>query len=71
MRRMTNSDLTDIESRLMHQEKLLLELNTLVFRQQTEIDRLTKSCESLIQQLKDLRESSGPGEVIDTPPPHY
>lgn len=61
----------DFESRLMHQEKLVQELNTIVFRQQNEIDRLTAACSEMTRNMKALRDSSGAGDIIDTPPPHY
>ena len=68
---MSDEQIHDLQTRLMHQEKLLSELNTLVFRQQKEIDRLTAASKELTDALKQLRDSGGSNEIVDTPPPHY
>ena len=58
--------LTALEERLMHQERLLEELNEIVTTQQGTIDKLQREIARLRDQLAE-----GPGEDVDEPPPHY
>jgi SlyX protein len=58
--------LIDLESRLMHQEKLLEQLDEVVTAQQDQLDRLRR-------EVARLREEAlhGSGEDVNEPPPHY
>ena len=58
--------LTALEERLMHQDRLLEELNEIVTSQQAQIEKLTREITRLEQQL-----AQGRGEDVDEPPPHY
>lgn len=59
--------IVDLEIQLMHQQRLLEELNELVYSQQQAIDRLSKDIHQLKEQLPSLNKS----EDEETPPPHY
>lgn len=58
--------LTALEERLMHQERLLEELNDIVTTQQSTIEKLQREIARLKDQLAE-----GPTEDVDEPPPHY
>ena len=57
---------TDFEMRLMHQEKLLEQLNEIVTEQQTQLERLRREVARLKDQL-----AQGTSEDVNEPPPHY
>jgi SlyX protein len=63
--------LTELEIRYMKQEKTLLDLSDVVYRQEVAIERLKREVEQLREQLAALT----PGGVSDSgeepPPPHY
>ncbi len=56
----------DFEMRLMHQEKLLEQLNEIVTEQQTQLERLRREVARLKDQL-----AQGASEDVNEPPPHY
>ena len=56
----------DFEMRLMHQEKLLEQLNEVVTTQAGDIQRLQREIKRLKEQVMQ-----GPTEDVDEPPPHY
>lgn len=56
----------DVESRLMHQDKLLGQLDEVVRQQQQQIARLEQQVTRLYAQLRMLQ-----GDVPDERPPHY
>ncbi len=58
--------LIDLESRLMHQEKLYEQLNEVVTEQAALIDRLHREISRLKEQIL-----AGPNEDVNEPPPHY
>jgi SlyX protein len=65
----TDQRLTELEIKLSFTEDLLDDLNTLVVRQQQQIDRL-------LREVKDLRQQStadpaAPRSLRDELPPHY
>jgi SlyX protein len=61
--------LTDIETKIAHQEYLLGELNDVVTSQQAQIANLELLCKSLIDRVKTLAESGM--TAADEKPPHY
>lgn len=64
---MTAERLNALEIKVAFQEKAIRELNDVIYRQQTEIDRLTV-------QVKTLLESGTPGGSdgpANEKPPHY
>ena len=56
----------DLEMRLMHQEKLLEQLNEAVTKQHMQIDGLTRAIVHLKEQVL-----GGDTEDVNEPPPHY
>ena len=68
---MTEERFVDLETRLAHQEHLLLELNEVITKQQENIMRLEKLCDSIIERVRSLGEAL-PGDAnVDEKPPHY
>ena len=59
--------IVDLEVQVMHQQRLLEELNELVYSQQQTIDRLSTEFRQLKEQLPSLNKN----EEEETPPPHY
>ena len=62
----------EIEEKLAHLIRTVDELNDVVTRQQTQIDRLTRRVEMLMQREAE-REAQGTGGIVlgDERPPHY
>jgi len=68
---MSEDRLVDIESKLAHQDQLLLDLNDVVTSQQAKIMQLEQLCNSLIDRVRALGDDV-PGEATqDERPPHY
>ncbi len=61
----------EIETKLAHQEHLLSELNEALTDQQAQISGLERLCQSLIERLKSLLDSSPADQATDDRPPHY
>jgi SlyX protein len=68
---MTEQRFVDLESRLAHQEHLLLELNDVITKQQENIMRLEERCDSIIERVRSLGEALPGNEIVDGKPPHY
>ena len=66
---MTDQRFVDIETKLAHQEHLVLELNEVITKQQEKIMRLEALCESIIERIRSLGEVALPD--TDEVPPHY
>ncbi len=68
---MSEERLVDIETKLAHQEQLVLELNDVVTEQQQKIMKLEELFASLVERFRSL----GDGESLegnqDQRPPHY
>lgn len=56
----------DLEVRYAHADKLLKELNDVIYAQQKTIDSMLKRIKALEERVRSLGEDA-PGE----PPPHY
>ncbi len=68
---MSEDRLIDIESKLAHQDQLMLELNDVVTEQQAKIMQLEQLCNSLLARVRAISEAA-PGDVPqDDRPPHY
>lgn len=68
---MSDDRLIAIESKLAHQEQLLMELDNVVTEQQARIMQLEQLGTSLlarVREIGDARPEDGPG---DERPPHY
>ncbi len=61
----------EIETKLAHQEHLLSELNEALTDQQAQISGLERLCQSLIERVKSLLDSSSADQATDERPPHY
>lgn len=68
---MTEERLVDIETKLAHQEHLLLELNDVITKQQETIMRLESLCDSMVERLRSLAEMAPGDSNVDEVPPHY
>ena len=68
---MTEQRFVDLETKLAHQEHLLLELNDVITKQQENIMRLEKLCDSIIERVRSLGEALPAGVNVDEKPPHY
>jgi len=68
---MTEQRFVDLETKLAHQEHLLLELNEVITKQQENIMRLEKLCESIVQRVRSLGEALPADTNADEKPPHY
>ena len=68
---MSDERLVDIETKLAHQEHLLIELNDVITKQQEKIMQLEELCGSLVDRVRSISEAlpgDGTGNEI---PPHY
>ncbi len=61
----------EIETKLAHQEHLLSELNEALTDQQAQISGLERLCQSLIDRVKSLLDSSPADQATVERPPHY
>jgi SlyX protein len=68
---MTEQRFVDLETKLAHQEHLLLELNDIITKQQENIMRLEKLCDSIIERVRSLSEAAPADTNADEKPPHY
>ena len=68
---MSEDRLVDIESKLAHQDQLLLELNDVVTAQQAKIMQLEQLCSSLLDRVRSISESMPGDASADERPPHY
>jgi SlyX protein len=63
------NDMIEVQTRLAFQEDTINQLNDVVTRQQSQLDRLAQAVAFLKRQLQELPSGEGPGE--EPPPPHY
>ena len=68
---MTEQRFVELETKLAHQEHLLLELNDIITKQQENIMRLEKLCDSIIERVRSLSEAAPADTSVDEKPPHY
>ncbi len=66
----TSRRLDELEIKASFADDLLDQLNNVILRQQTQIDRLTEQLLQLRQQIAQT-DGSGPGQLRDELPPHY
>lgn len=68
---MSEERLVDIESKLAHQDQLLIELNDVISDQQAKIMKLEELYGFLLDRVRSIGESL-PGDASqDERPPHY
>ncbi len=68
---MSEERLIDIESKLAHQDQLMLELNEVVTGQQVKIMQLEQLCSSLVERVRAIGEATTGDGPQDDRPPHY
>jgi len=68
---MDDRRLTDIESKLSHQENLVSELNDVITDQQAQISALERRLQQLLDHVRSLPETAGRIGSDDERPPHY
>ena len=68
---MTADRLIDIETKLAHQEQLLIELNDAFAKQQDSIMKLERLCASIAERLRSLGDGESTSPPEDERPPHY
>ncbi|MDH3532503.1 MAG: SlyX family protein [Gammaproteobacteria bacterium] len=67
---MSEERLVEIESKLAHQDQLLLDLNDAVALQQEKIMRLEALSKTLLDRVRAIGDAL-PGDAQDERPPHY
>lgn len=68
---MSEDRLIDIESKLAHQEQLLIELNEVLTEQQARVMQLERLSTSLIERIRAIGEGAPDDGPTDERPPHY
>ncbi len=68
---MSEDRLIDIESKLAHQEQLLMELNEVLTQQQGRIMQLEQLSTSLIERVRAIGDVTPDEGPVDERPPHY
>ncbi len=68
---MQDDRLIDIETKLSYQESLLDQLNSIIIKQQAELDALKRSLKNLQERISLLNEASSENNNINELPPHY
>ena len=68
---MNDDRLVDIESKLAHQDQLLLELNEVVTDQQARIMQLEEQYRALVERVRSLGEALPGDDAASERPPHY
>lgn len=68
---MGDQRITDLEIQLTHQQNQVDELNSLVYRQQMQINILSAELKQLKEHLQIAMPSLSRGTEEETPPPHY
>jgi SlyX protein len=67
---MAEQRFVDIEIKLLHQEQMLEDLSSVIFRQQQQIDQLEQQVKTLKDQVKSAKDGLEVGPA-DEKPPHY
>lgn len=60
-----------IETKLAHQEQMLIELNDALANQQDSIITLERLCASIAERLRSLDDGESSSPPDDVRPPHY
>ena len=68
---MSEDRLIDIESKLAHQDQLLMELNEVLTAQQGRIMQLEQLSTSLIERVRAIDDATPGDGPADERPPHY
>jgi len=68
---MSEERLVDIESKLAHQDQLLIELNDVITDQQAKIMKLEELYSAVVERVRSMGEAPGDDSSQDERPPHY
>ncbi len=69
---MNNDDrITELETRVAHQDHALTELSDEIYRQQQQITRLEDQSRQLVARVEALAVADASGDPSDEVPPHY
>jgi SlyX protein len=68
---MSEERLVDIESKLTHQDQLLIELNDVITDQQAKIMKLEEMYAALVDKVRTIGEALPGDGSQDERPPHY
>lgn len=68
---MDEQRLVDIETKIAFQERIIKELNEVVYEQQKQIDHLNATCRHLESKIRESADMLRERDVIDEKPPHY
>ena len=68
---MSEERFIDMDTRLAHQDQLLIALNDVMTKQQEKIMRLEELCASIVERIRSLGDASPSDAQADEPPPHY
>lgn len=68
---MSEDRLIDIETKLAHQDQLLIELNEVLTEQQGRIMQLEQLSSSLIERVRAIGDAAPEEGPVDERPPHY
>lgn len=63
--------IVELESKLAFQESTIQELNDIVAKQETLIEKLQRDLQHLQEHVKSITPSNIASEEEETPPPHY
>lgn len=63
--------LTDLEIRFTHQEAALEEMNNVLLKQHSLIEKLRGEMAALQHQLREASDDTIANPAEETPPPHY
>ena len=66
-----NSKIIEIETKLAHQDQLLIELNQVMSDQQNQIMRLEELFTAMVERVRSLGDNSPDAAPQDETPPHY
>lgn len=66
-----NDKIIEIETKLAHQDQLLIELNQVMTDQQTQLMRLEELFTAMIERVRSLGDNSPDAAPQDETPPHY
>ena len=68
---MSEERIIAIETKLAHQEQMLIELNDALANQQDSISTLERLCASIAERLRSLDDGDSSSPPDDERPPHY
>ena len=64
-------DIISLETRFAFQEKMINELNEIVYQQQRQIDFLMEQYPDIVNKLKKIDGENVQAASQEAPPPHY